>query len=86
MIIELACLGVLYKCGKRLVANHKSIPPKKFQPRVEFNRSSAENKDDELTSMERGKKYGYVLEADVIKRNLRRKVKREMWKEMGLED
>jgi hypothetical protein len=86
MLIELACISILYKCGKRLLKNNKPVTPKNFQPETASLCLPAKIADEELTDAELGKKYGFLTYDEEIKRNLRRKVKKEMWKEMGIED
>jgi len=86
MIIELACLGILYKCGKRLLKNNKPVTPKNFQRGTVMAYTSAKNEDEGLTAAELGRKYQFETYDETIKRRLRRRVKREMWEEMGIED
>jgi len=98
MLIELACIGILYKCSKKLIKVNsihtlpkKSVAPKKINREEQWDNIISkirENRKEttDYKNIKENQNKGFITYEEKQKAYLKKSIKKEKWKEMGLEN
>jgi hypothetical protein len=93
MLLELTCIGILYKCIKKVIDVNKPNNFTQAKGSAKPAEIIVEEPYQNVINKERSTRgrapiigKGFKTYDEIIRENLRRKIKKEHWKEMGLED